>query len=152
MTELIEDIKDRFLKFKDSTRVKVRFNDTDAMGIIHFKNYMVYFDDGFVSLMNNIAHPRRIEDTLKEGIACGVKHVDIFYEGNANYGDFIVVESQIIDISDKSITFHHDIYKELDKTLLATVECERYFIDLVSEEMLDATEFLMNFTKLDDPP
>ena len=152
MTELIEDIKDRFLKFKDSTRVKVRFNDTDAMGIIHFKNYMVYFDDGFVSLMNNIAHPRRIEDTLKEGIAYGVKHVDIVYEGNANYGDYIVVESQIKEISHNSIIFHHKIFKELDKTLLATVECERYFIDLVSNEKLDATDFLLNFTKLDDPP
>jgi acyl-CoA thioester hydrolase len=152
MTELIEDIKDRFLKFKDTTRVKIRFNDTDAMGTIHFKNYMVYFDDGFVSLMNNIAHPRRIEDTLKEGIACGVKHVDIFYEGNANYGDYIVVESQIMDISNKSITFNHEIYKEQDKTLLAKVECERYFIDLVSDEILDATEFLLNYTKLDDPP
>ena len=102
--------------------------------------------------MNNIAHPRRIEDTLKEGIACGVRHVDIIYEGNANYGDYIVVESQIMDISNKSIIFHHEIYKELDKTLLATVECERYFIDLVSEEKLDATEFLLNYTKLDDPP
>jgi len=151
MTELIEDMKERFLKFKDTTRVKVRFNDTDAMGIIHFKNYMVYFDDGFVSLMNNMAHPRRIEDCLKEGIAYGVKHVDITYEGSAKYGDYILVESQIKDISDKSIIFHHEIYKELDKSLLATVECERYFIDLVNDEILNATEFLLDFTKLDDP-
>lgn len=151
MREILEDVKERFLKIIDTTRVMVRFNDTDAIGTIHFKNYMVYFDDGFVSLMNNIAHPRRIEDTIKDGIANGVKHVDITYEGDAKYGDYILVESQIKEISNKSIIFHHEIYKELDKTLLAVVDCERYFIDLKTNEWLDASEFLLNFTKLDDP-
>ena len=48
------DLLDRLLDNKDITKVKVRFNDTDAMGVVHFKNYMVYFDDGFVSFMNSI--------------------------------------------------------------------------------------------------
>lgn len=151
MTEMIEDVRERFLKFKDTTRVKVRFNDTDAMGTIHFKNYMVYFDDGFVSLMNNMAHPQRIEDALKEGIACGVRQVNITYEGAAIYGDYIIVKSQIMDISSTSILFHHEIYRELDKTLLAIVECERYFFNIENDELIDSLEFLSKFTKLDDP-
>ena len=67
----------KVLKTKDKTRVKVRFNDTDAMGIVHFKNYLVYFDDGFVSFMNNLLAPKRIEDTVHEGFVFGVKKVDI---------------------------------------------------------------------------
>ena len=47
------DLKVRLLKEIDVTRVKVRFNDTDSMGVVHFKNYLVYFDDGFVSFMNH---------------------------------------------------------------------------------------------------
>ncbi len=150
MTEIRDDVFERFLKIKDTTRVKIRFNDTDAMGIIHFKNYMVYFDDGFVSLMDNIGHPRRIEDVIKDGIGCGVKHVDITYEAAARYGDYIIVESQIKNINSNSITFHHEIYKEQDKILLARVDCTRYFIDLKNNELIDASEFLLTFTKLDD--
>jgi len=56
-----EEIEDRLLKFKDKCRVKVRFNDTDMMDIVHFKNYLVYFDDGFVSFMNNFLAPKRVE-------------------------------------------------------------------------------------------
>ena len=74
------DLKVRLLKEIDVTRVKVRFNDTDSMGVVHFKNYLVYFDDGFVSFMNSIKNRKNIEEMIHEGIACGVKHVDITYE------------------------------------------------------------------------
>ena len=77
-----EELKVKFLEHKDSTRVKVRFNDTDAMGVVHFKNYMVYFDDGFVSFMNSIRNKKKIEEMIHEGLACGVKHVDITYDGS----------------------------------------------------------------------
>ena len=52
MNDQLTEIQERVLHHQDSTRVKIRFNDTDAMVIVHFKNYMVYFDDGFVSFMN----------------------------------------------------------------------------------------------------
>ncbi|MFX1574353.1 MAG: hypothetical protein ACFFB0_16555 [Promethearchaeota archaeon] len=52
--DLEDDINNKLLANRDSTKVKVRFNDTDAMGVVHFKNYMVYFADGFVSFMNSI--------------------------------------------------------------------------------------------------
>ena len=48
------NIIEKLLKVEDRTRIKVRFDDTDMMGIVHFKNYMVYFDDGFVSFMNSV--------------------------------------------------------------------------------------------------
>ena len=112
---------EKLIEVRDSTRVKVRFNDTDAMGIVHFKNYVVYFDDGFVSFMNNILSPKRIEDTVHEGTAFGVKKVDITYEGSAKFGDYVVVETQIKKIGTSSITFQHEIFREFDMALLAKV-------------------------------
>jgi len=49
MIESKDSQRQKLLSATDTTRVKVRFNDTDSMGVVHFKNYMVYFDDGFVS-------------------------------------------------------------------------------------------------------
>ncbi|GAI83841.1 unnamed protein product, partial [marine sediment metagenome] len=79
MSKLKDNLIKKLLKVKDSTSVKVRFNDTDAMGIVHFKNYIVYFDDGFVSFMNSLLSPKRIEDTVHEGTVFGVKKVEITY-------------------------------------------------------------------------
>ena len=142
-----EDLKSKLLEHKDVTKVKVRFNDTDAMGVVHFKNYMVYFDDGFVSFMNSIRNKRRIEEMIHEGLACGVKHVDITYEGSAKFGDYIIVETRIKKLGNKSMTFSHMLFKEADNELLAKIECARFVLDLKMNKLINISKFLEYFLK-----
>jgi len=136
-----EQLRKKILTTKDVCRVKVRFNDTDSMGIVHFKNYLVYFDDGFVSFMNNLLSPLRIEETVHQGTVFGVKKVDIIYEGAAEFGDYILVETQVKKIGHSSLTFHHELFKESDKTLLATIDCVRLIMELKSNKLLNVIEF-----------
>jgi len=144
VSKLKDDLINRLLKVKDSTRVKVRFNDTDAMGIVHFKNYMVYFDDGFVSFMNSLLAPKRIEDTVHEGTVFGVKKVEITFQGSAKFGDYVIVETQIIKIGTSSITFQHELFRESDKTLIASVECVRLAMELKTNRLLNVVDFFAN--------
>jgi len=137
----------KLLNTTDTTRVKVRFNDTDSMGVVHFKNYMVYFDDGFVSFMNSIKNKRNIEEMIHEGLACGVKHVDIIYEGSAKFGDYVIVKTRIKDIGNKSITFIHKLSKESDNTLLAKVEAVRFVLNLKTNKLMSIMDFLNYFLK-----
>ncbi|MHA1497608.1 MAG: acyl-CoA thioesterase [Promethearchaeota archaeon] len=136
------DIKARLLNHKDHCKIKVRFNDTDMMGIVHFKNFMVYFDDGFVSFMNSLLSPKRIEDTVHEGTAFGVKKVEITYQGSAKFGDYVTVETRIKRIGTSS--FQHEIFRESDKTLIASVECVRLAMELNTNRLLNVADF---FTK-----
>jgi acyl-CoA thioester hydrolase len=142
---LLEDLKNMLLDFKDQCRVKVRFNDTDMMGIVHFKNYLVYFDDGFVNFMNNFLSSTRIEDTVHEGVAFGIKKVEITYEGTARFGDYVIVETRLSKIGTSSITFQHDIFREKDKTLLAKVECVRLAMDVNTHELVDVLTFFLKY-------
>jgi len=144
VSKLKDNLINRLLKVKDSTRVKVRFNDTDAMGIVHFKNYMVYFDDGFVSFMNSLLAPKRIEDTVHEGTVFGVKKVEITFQGSAKFGDYVIVETQIIKIGTSSITFQHELFRESDKTLIASVECVRLAMELKTNRLLNVVDFFAN--------
>lgn len=137
----------KLLNTTDTIRVKVRFNDTDSMGVVHFKNYMVYFDDGFVSFMNSIKNKRNIEEMIHEGLACGVKHVDITYEGSAIFGDYVIVKTRIKDIGNKSITFIHELSKESDNTLLAKVEAVRFVLNLKTNKLMNIMDFLNYFLK-----
>jgi len=139
--------KQKLMSATDTTRVKVRFNDTDTMGVVHFKNYMVYFDDGFVSFMNSIKNKRNIEEMIHEGLACGVKHVDITYEGSAIFGDYVIVKTRIKDIGNKSITFIHELSKESDNTLLAKVEAVRFVLNLKTNKLMSIVDFLEYYLK-----
>ncbi|MFX1574352.1 MAG: acyl-CoA thioesterase [Promethearchaeota archaeon] len=49
---------------------------------------------------------------IHEGLACGVRHVNITYEGSAKFGGYIIVETSIKKIGNSSITFSHELYKE----------------------------------------
>jgi len=138
-----EGIKKRILNVKDTIRVKVRFNDTDAMGAVHFKNYLVYFDDGFVAFMNAIENP--VESAVKSGIVFPVKKIDITYEDSAKFGDYIIVETRIKEIGEKSITFLHNIFRDSDNALLANVECVRLVMELKTKELLNVAQFFVKF-------
>ena len=140
-----EEIEDRLLCFKDKCRVKVRFNDTDMMGIVHFKNYLVYFDDGFVSFMNKFLAPKRVEETVHLGTAFGVKKVEITYEESAKFGDYIMVETRIKNIGISSIQFHHDLFRERNNVLLANVDCVRLAIDIKTNQLIPVLDFFSNF-------
>jgi acyl-CoA thioester hydrolase len=139
------NIIEKLLKVEDRTRIKVRFDDTDMMGIVHFKNYMVYFDDGFVSFMNSVLSPKRIEDTVHEGTVFGVKKVEISYKDSAKFGDYVIVETQIKEIGTSSITFQHEIFREIDKALLAKVECVRLAMELKTNKLLNVIDFFANY-------
>ena len=139
----MEAFIERILHVKDTVRIKVRFNDTDAMGVVHFKNYLVYFDDGFVNFMRAIENP--VEPAVKSGIVFPVKKISITYENSANFGDYVIVETNIKEFGKKSITFQHKIFRESDNTLLADVECVRLVMELNSKELLDIKKFFLEF-------
>ncbi len=146
MNNTEEKIKKIIINHKDTTTVKVRFNDTDAMGIVHFKNYMVYFDDGFVSFMNSLKNKKmRIEEHVQKGIVMGVKHVDITYENTAKFGDYIIVKSNIDKIGIKSITFLHELFREADNSLLAVVRSTRIAFNLKQKKLLNIIDFFKEF-------
>lgn len=134
------EIIKRILNAKDLIKLKVRFNDTDAMGVVHFKKYLEYFDDGFVAFMKSIENP--IKPVIQSGIEFPVKRIEMLYENTANFGDYIIVETKISKIEDKSISFTHDIYRESDKIILAKVECERQVMKLETKELLNVKDFL----------
>ncbi|TFF99263.1 MAG: acyl-CoA thioesterase [Promethearchaeota archaeon] len=145
MTNSLETLKIRLLEHQDITKVKVRFNDTDAMGIVHFKNYMVYFDDGFVSFMNSLEGKQPVEQFIHQGLALGVKHVDITYEKPATFGDYILVKTNIDKIGNKSLTFYHELSRESDGEIVAIVKATRFVMDLKTNKLRNVMSFFKNF-------
>lgn len=145
MPDILEKIEIKLLNHQDRTRVKVRFNDTDAMGVVHFMNYMMYFDDGFVSFMNSLGGAENVESLIHRDIALGVKHVDITYEHSAKFGDYVIVETNIKRIGRKSITFYHYLSRKSDGETLAVVKATRFVLNLKNNELMDILPFFQQF-------
>jgi len=143
----LEEIELRLLNHQDLKKVKVRFNDTDAMGVVHFMNYMMYFDDGFVSFMNSLGGSEKVERMIHKHIALGVKHVDITYENSAKFGDYVIIKTNIERIGKKSMTFFHEITREANEDILAVVKATRFILNLKTNQLMDVLEFFQEFLK-----
>ena len=143
MSELEQKVKQKLLDTRDSTTLKVRVDDTDLMQVVHFKNYLMYFDQGFVSFMDGIV--QGVSKCVEEGIVFPVKRIEIIYENSAKFGDTVLIETRVKDIGKKSITFLHDLYRESDKALLAKVESVRLAMDWNTKQLLNVVEFFANY-------
>ncbi len=135
----------KLLQLKDSTIVNVRPHEVDFMKVVHFMNYLVYFDEGFVSFMNLIL--KNIMDVANKGTVFPVKRVDITYEESAKLGDSVVIETSMKKVGNTSMTFLHNLYRESDKALLAKVECIRLIMDLETKKLLTVEDFFGPYIK-----
>ena len=45
------------LDYEFAHRIRVRFVETDAMGIVHHSNYLAYFEEARVAYLRSIGHP-----------------------------------------------------------------------------------------------
>jgi len=145
MVKMEDGLLKELLNVEDSIELKVRFNDIDAMGTVHFKKYLEYFDDGFVSFMNNIQDPLALENALKSGIVFPVKKINIQYELSAEFGEHVIVKTRIKNIRETSISFFHEIYRETDNALLAKVVCDRHVMNLKSKSLVNVKQFFSKF-------
>ncbi len=143
MSELEKKVKQKLLDTRDSTTLKVRVDDTDLMQVVHFKNYLMYFDQGFVSFMDGII--QGVSNCVEKGIVFPVKRIEIIYENSAKFGDNVLIETRVKEIGKKSITFLHDLYRESDRALLAKVESVRLAMDWNTKQLLNVIEFFANY-------
>ena len=143
MSDIEARIKQKLLNARDSTTLKVRVDDTDLMQVVHFKNYLMYFDQGFVSFMDGLTQD--VSKCVEEGIVFPVKRIEIIYENSAKFGDNVLIETRVKEIGQKSITFLHDLYRESDKLLLANVESVRLAMDWNSKQLLNVLDFFAKY-------
>lgn len=143
MSELEAKVKQKLFNLRDSTTLKVRVDDTDLMQVVHFKNYLMYFDQGFVSFMDGIV--QGVSNCVEKGIVFPVKRIEIIYENSAKFGDTVLIETSVKEIGNKSITFLHDLYREADRALLAKVESVRLAMDWNTKKLLNVIEFFAEY-------
>lgn len=144
MSSSREALKENLMNIEDTTEITVRFSDVDAGGIVHFRNYLIYLDDGFVHLINFFTCNAPFKDLIHNGILFPVRKVEISYDHSAIFGDNIVVKSRIIHIGNTSFTFYHEMFRKKNMQLLARGNCVRLIMDVKNKKLLNVVEFFLS--------
>jgi acyl-CoA thioester hydrolase len=113
-----------------TTQQKVRYAETDNMGIVYYANYLVWFEVGRTEYL--LAQGMDYRDVDKEGLFMAVVESHATYKAPARYGDIVVIETTPTEVKNSSLRFDYRVVRGSDKKLL----CEGYTTHvLIDKEM-----------------
>ncbi|AGA69326.1 acyl-CoA thioester hydrolase, YbgC/YbaW family [Desulfitobacterium dichloroeliminans LMG P-21439] len=107
------------------TPVRVRYAETDQMGIVYHSNYLIWFEVGRTELLRNAGLAYTTFE--EQGLAVAVVDAACRYRRPAHYDDQLVVETCIESFSSRKLTFAYKVFRE--NTLLAEGKTTHVYVD-----------------------
>jgi acyl-CoA thioester hydrolase len=109
---------------KYETKVRVRYKDTDQMGVAYYANYLVWFEVGRTELMRSLELPYL--EFEKSNIYLPVLKAFCEYKMPAHYDDELSIVTRLENLDNVRVTFAYDIRRA--GKLLANGYTEHAFI------------------------
>src|SRR5437879_12776505 len=115
-------------------RIRVRYAETDKMGVVYHSNFIVWFEIGRVELLRQLGFNYRdmeIEDD------CHIAVVDVRcrYKLPARYDDEIVVRTSLKNVRESLLHFSYQVARAGDDALLAEGETTHIAVNSRFEKM-----------------
>jgi acyl-CoA thioester hydrolase len=123
--------------------LRVRYAETDQMGIVYHSHYAVWFEIGRTEFCRAAGYPYR--DLEAAGIRIPVTGLECKYRRPARYDDALRVRTRLPDLSPRGLTFSYEVVGA-DETLLADGSTHHVFADAAGRlrrapaEVLEALE------------
>jgi acyl-CoA thioester hydrolase len=114
------------------TRLRVRYGETDQMGVVHHANYVLYLEESRTNLMRD--RGCSYAEIERRGYALPVRKLELRYRQSALYEDEIIVSTRVGKIGAASVTFVSEIHRVSDGAHLVSGTIELACIDLKSRE------------------
>ncbi len=131
--------------FVGEARLRVRYAETDKMGVVYNSNYLIWFEIGRVELMRQLGHSyREIEE---DGYLFPVAEATCRYKDSAFYDDQILIRTSIRRLRRTLIEFGYDVLRESDGKLLATGASTHLITDRNGQRKPLCDEYLLPFTR-----
>jgi len=109
------------------TTIRVRYAETDQMGVVYHTNYIIWFEIGRTEWFRGLNQDYK--DLEDQNIILPVIDVHCRYIKSALYDDLITIRTQLKDLRGVRLTFHYEILREDTQELLAEGETTHAFVD-----------------------
>ncbi len=130
------------------TEVRVRYAETDAMGIVHHANYLVWFETGRSELCRSKGFSYKQMEEEEEALMV-VAESYCRYKSPAYYEDVLTIRTNVSEIRSRSLRFMYEVYRASDETLLAEGETLHLVTDR-SQKVKKVPEFYRQRLLADD--
>ena len=118
------------------TRIRVRYAETDQMGVVYHSNFFIWFEIGRVELLRQMGFTYK-EMEQHDGCYIAVVDARCRYKAPARYDDEILVRTHLKNVRESLIHFGYEALRAGDGTLLAEGETTHIVTgaDMVRKQM-----------------
>jgi acyl-CoA thioester hydrolase len=106
------------LEYHDVT-IRVRYAETDQMGVVYHSNYLIWFEVGRVELMRSLGFDYKSMETDEDTFMV-VADVHCRYHYPARYDELLTVRTRILTAKTRVLKFGYEIFLQGDHKLLVT--------------------------------
>lgn len=111
----------------DVIEIRIRYAETDQMGVVHHANYALYLEMGRTEWLRKLGLSyKKMEE---EGIALPVISLQVNYKKSIRYDDLIKVKTQLKERPRSVVEFDYEISNDFGE-ILATANTVLAFINL----------------------
>jgi acyl-CoA thioester hydrolase len=105
----------------NETRVRVRYAETDQMGVVYHSNHFIWFEVGRVELMRQLGFTYK-EMEREDGCFIAVVDARCRYKAPAYYDEELIVRTYLKNVRESVIHFGYELKRSADGSLLAEGE------------------------------
>jgi len=110
------------------TRLRVRYAETDQMGVVYHANHLIWFEVGRVELLREMGFSYR-DMERKDGRFIAVAEVQCRYRAPVYYDEEVVVLTRLKKVRESVVIFTYELVRADDRTLLAEGETTHIVTD-----------------------
>lgn len=111
-----------------TSRLRVRYSETDQMGVVYYANFFVWFEIGRTDLCRQHGFAYR-DMEQQDGLYIMVAETRCRYKAPAHYDEEIVVRTRLRAVRKRVLVFSYEVYREDDNMLLAEGETVHVITD-----------------------
>ena len=90
--------------------IRVRYAETDRMGLLHHANYLVYFEQGRTELLRS--HGLSYKDLEDRGFLLVLTKIEVRYRWPARYDDLLTLKTIVTRTTNVRIDHRYELYCE----------------------------------------
>jgi acyl-CoA thioester hydrolase len=128
------------------TTIRVRYAETDQMGVVYHSNFIIWFEVGRVELLRQLGFEYAAMER-EDDCHIAVVDVRVRYKSPARYDDQVLVRTQLKNVRDSLLHFTYEVARAADGTLLAEGETTHLVVDKNMERKALPEKYRAAFAK-----
>ncbi len=126
------------------TNIRVRYGETDQMGIVYYGNYAQFLEQGRTEWLRELGFSYKWMEA--NNVHLPVVHFSIDYKQPAYYDDLLTIKTSLKKIPSVKIEFYYEIYNEANQ-LLITATTILVFVNSTTKKLMKAPDYLLEKLK-----